>query len=124
LNLFQLSNVPVVLCLIVSFYSVNGTQKRAGQEASDMQGSTSGMQRHTLSRDGFDGVSVGTVVYNLQSARCDTLKHDETSRQKQAPHRRVHEDAHAGHEYAGNQRLRLQQEQGAVDREVLIGITK
>ena len=67
---------------------------------------------------------VETGVQDLQSARRDILKHDETWRQKQAPHRRVHEDAHAGHEYAGKQRLRLQQEQSAVNREELVGITQ
>jgi hypothetical protein len=31
-TLFQLSNVPVVLCLTSAFFSIKGTQKRAGKE--------------------------------------------------------------------------------------------
>ena len=38
---------------------------------------------------------------------------------KRAPHRCVHKVAHARHEYARNQRLRHQQEQAAVNGELL-----
>ncbi len=42
---------------------------------------------------------------------------------RSAPHRCVHKVAHARHECAGNKRLRHQQEQAAVNRELLHGAT-
>jgi hypothetical protein len=108
--------------LTSAFCSVNGSQKRAGHE---VQGGTLPYNViHGHEENSMESVSELSSKICMVRGVMHSNMMDETSRQKQAPHRRVHEDAHTGYEYAGNQRLRLQQEQSAANREILCRITQ